>query len=226
MPRSKSERCAGLALALLLSGAFAGTRLAPAAQALNTANTASGAALYRSCAACHGQRGEGLTASKAPALAGLPAWYVDRQLGNFLTGVRGATPDDTEGAQMRAASSALQSEAQRASVAAYVAGLPRPNARPRPPADAAALANGRNYFNALCSACHGANGMGNQSLGAPPLASATADYLLRQFAAFKSGRRGAHPQDKPGAQMRAIAAMLPDARTERDVIAYAAGLGS
>jgi len=125
---------------------------------------------------------------------------------------------------MRAASTVVQTNAQRTAVAAYVASLPRPKVLPRATGDAAALANGRNYFNALCSACHGANGMGNQSFGAPPLAGATADYLMRQFAAFKSGRRGAHPQDRPGAQMRAVAAMLPDARTERDVIAYAARL--
>ena len=59
---------------------------------------------------------------------------------------------------------------------------------------------------------------------APRLAGASPQYLAAQFAAFKSGRRGAHPQDKGGAQMRAIVAMLPDARTEQDVLAYAAGL--
>ena len=47
---------------------------------------------------------------------------------------------------------------ERAAVAAYVAGLAtRRSAHPEP-SSAAGATNGRNYFNALCSACHGANG--------------------------------------------------------------------
>jgi len=125
---------------------------------------------------------------------------------------------------MRAAAAVLKSDADRTAVAAYVAGLPRPRVRARPPANAASATNGRNYFNALCSACHGANGQGNQPLGAPRLAGASLEYVARQFAAFKSGRRGSHPDDKLGAQMRQIAGMLPNAATEQDVLNYATGL--
>lgn len=165
-----------------------------------------------------------MAAVKAPAIAGLEGWYVERQLKNFASGVRGAGAADVEGATMRAAAATLKSDAERTAVAAYVARLaPRKSAQ-IVAATAAGATNGRNYFNALCSACHGSNGKGNQSLGAPRLAGASTDYLTRQFAAFKAGRRGAHPDDKLGAQMRAIAAMLPDARTEQDVILYAAGL--
>ena len=149
---------------------------------------------------------------------------MERQLKNFSAGLRGTAAGDTEGAIMRAATALLKSDAERAAVAAYVAGLVARRPAQPVPSTAAGATNGRNYFNALCSACHGANGRGNQQLGAPRLAGASSDYLARQFAAFKSGRRGAHPDDKLGAQMRAIAAMLPDSRTEADVIAYAAGL--
>jgi cytochrome c oxidase subunit 2 len=173
---------------------------------------------------CHGKAGEGVAATKAPAIAGLEAWYIERQLQHFATGVRGAAAGDTEGATMRAAAGVLKNDAERAAVAAYVAGLPRPHSTRRPPASAASATNGRNYFNALCSACHGANGQGNQSLGAPRVAGASPDYLARQFAAFKSGKRGAHPEDKLGGQMRQIAGMLPNAATEQDVIAYATAL--
>ena len=183
-----------------------------------------GRALYSSCGACHGKRGEGMAAMKAPAIAGLDAWYVERQLKNFAQGWRGAAAGDVEGATMRAAAAVLASDAERTAVAGYVASMARPRIAQRAPPDEAHATNGRNYFNALCSACHGSNGRGNQQLGAPRLAGAPLDYLQRQFAAFKSGRRGAHPQDKPGAQMRAIAAMLPDSATEQDVLVYAAGL--
>ena len=183
-----------------------------------------GRALYVSCAGCHGPAGEGVPTLKAPSIAGLDAWYVERQLQHFAAGVRGAAEGDPEGATMRAAAAVLKSDGERAAVAAYVADLSRTRTNKRPLSSAKSETNGRNYFNALCSACHGASGHGNQALGAPRLTGASPDYLARQFAAFKSGRRGAHPADKLGAQMRAIAAMLPDAETERDVIAYADAL--
>ena len=189
-----------------------------------TAGVPDGRSLYASCVACHAKQGEGVATVKAPAIAGLESWYVERQLKNFAAGLRGAAAGDAEGATMRAAAALLKNDAERAAVATYVASLaPRRTAQPAP-SNAAAVTNGRNYFNALCSACHGAAGKGNQQLGAPRLAGAAPDYLARQFAAFKSGRRGAHPDDRLGTQMRAIAAMLPDPRTEQDVLAYAAGL--
>lgn len=191
---------------------------------LATAGEPDGRALYRTCATCHGAQGQGVAALKAPAIAGLQAWYVQRQLQGFAAGWRGAAAGDVEGATMRAAAAVLASDRQRAAVAAYVSALAPVNVPAHPPSDAARLVNGRNYYNALCSACHGTNGRGNQQLGAPRLASREAGYLARQFAAFKSGQRGGHPQDRLGAQMRAISAMLPNRDTEQDVIAYASGL--
>lgn len=194
------------------------------AAALAATQAPAGRALYASCAACHGNQGEGRVAVNAPAIAGLQSWYVERQLGNFANGIRGAATGDAEGTAMRAAAGVLKTGAERAAVAAYVAGLARSRVASRTPGSPASQTNGRNYFNALCSTCHGADARGNQALGAPRLAGAAPEYLAKQLAAFKSGRRGAHPQDKLGAQMRAIAAMLPDNATEHDVIDYGAGL--
>jgi cytochrome c oxidase subunit 2 len=181
---------------------------------------ADGKVLYASCVPCHGTRGEGVAATGAPNIGGADAWYVERQLRSFAAGLRGARPGDTYGATMRAAASALATDRERAAVAAYVAKLPRA----RMATVASTTDAGRNYFNAICSACHGSNGLGNETLGAPRLAGLPAAYLARQLAAFKSGLRGAQDGDKLGAQMRAITAMLPDARTEQDVVAYAAAL--
>ena len=181
---------------------------------------ADGKALYAACTACHGARGEGLAAAGAPNIAGTAAWYVERQLKDFVSGTRGRQPGDTAGAAMSAAGATLVSDKDRAAVAAYVAALPALRAaNAGTPND-----NGRNYFNAICSACHGANGLGNEKLGAPRLAGMESTYLARQLSAFKSGRRGAQTGDRLGAQMRAISAMLPDPRTEQDVIAYAVSL--
>ena len=181
---------------------------------------ADGKSQFAACVPCHGARGEGVSATGAPNIAGTAPWYVERQLKDFASGARGRQPGDTFGASMGAASATLGSDKDRASVAEYVAALPPVRtATTITPND-----NGRNYFNAICSACHASNGLGNQTLGAPRLAGVEPTYLARQLAAFKSGRRGAQNGDRLGAQMRAISAMLPDARTERDVIAYAASL--
>ena len=183
-----------------------------------------GRALYATCAPCHGGKGQGVAAFKAPAIAGLQAWYVQRQLQGFAAGWRGTAAGDVEGATMRAAAAVLTSDAQREAVASFVASLAPVNLPVQPSSDAARRINGRNYYNALCSACHGTNGRGNEQLGAPRLAGMAPEYLMRQFAAFKAGQRGAHREDRLGAQMRAISAMLPNRDTEQDVIAHAARL--
>jgi len=59
-----------------------------------------GKALYITCAACHGQKGEGNKALNAPRLLDQQDWYMIRQIQNFRSGARGAHPDDTYGAQM------------------------------------------------------------------------------------------------------------------------------
>lgn len=175
-------------------------------------------ALFTSCAACHGQKGEGTRTLGAPNIAGMEAWYVKAQLENFASGRRGAKPGDAFGAQMRAASAFLATPADRANMAAYVAKLPKQPAATKA-SGKANLANGATQYNALCSACHAANGKGNQALGAPRLAGTDNAYLARQFGNFRNGLRGSHPNDKLGKQMAAISRML-DAKSEPDVLAY------
>lgn len=179
---------------------------------------ADGKALYTGCAACHGQKGEGNRALGAPNIAGMDAWYVKTQLENFSAGRRGTKPGDTYGAQMRAASAVLATPADRAGMAAFVAKMPKSAAAFKVPAKAN-LGNGATQYNALCSACHAANGKGNQALGAPRLSGIDNVYLARQYGNFRKGLRGSHPQDKLGKQMAAISKML-DAKAEQDVLAY------
>lgn len=173
---------------------------------------------YTSCAACHGQKGEGIRTLGAPNIAGMEAWYVKTQLENFASGRRGTQPGDTFGAQMRAASAFLATPAERAGMAAFVAKLPKQTVPAKAPGKAN-LANGSTQYNALCSACHAANGKGNQALGAPRLAGVDGVYLARQYGNFRKGLRGSHPTDKLGKQMAAISKML-DAKAEQDVLAY------
>jgi cytochrome c oxidase subunit 2 len=73
---------------------------------------------------------------------------------------------------------------------------------------------------AVCMACHGPAGEGNQALNAPRIAGQQAWYLHRQLSNFRAGVRGTHEQDIFGTQMRAFAAMLPDETAIRDVAAH------
>lgn len=77
---------------------------------------------------------------------------------------------------------------------------------------------------APCTACHGAQGEGNQQLNAPKLSGQAAWYLARQLKDFKSGVRGAHELDVYGKQMIPFAALLADDAAVRNVVAYVASL--
>ncbi len=87
------------------------------------------------------------------------------------------------------------------------------------PGDAAA---GKAAF-VTCSACHGANGEGNQTINAPKLAGQAPWYLERQLMNFKQGVRGARDDDVYGKQMVGFAATL-DASAIKNVMAYLATL--
>jgi cytochrome c oxidase subunit 2 len=76
---------------------------------------------------------------------------------------------------------------------------------------APSVAAGQAAF-AVCSACHGVNGEGNQSLNSPKLAGQPGWYLTRQLQNFKHGIRGGAPGDDIASQMAAIAMPL-DAAT-------------
>jgi cytochrome c oxidase subunit 2 len=76
-----------------------------------------------------------------------------------------------------------------------------------------------------CIACHGSQGAGNTALGAPAIAGQDVAYLQRQLQHFRAGRRGTHPSDKFGAQMRAAgAATLKDDAAVAAVAAHVAAL--
>ncbi len=73
---------------------------------------------------------------------------------------------------------------------------------------------------AVCSACHGANGMGNKALNAPQIAGQEPWYLERQLNNFKGGIRGANPKDTYGMQMRPMALTLANDQAVSDMAAF------
>lgn len=176
---------------------------------------ARGKALFRGCTPCHGELGTGSQALGAPAIAGLPQWYVEAQLQNFQAGRRGGAPFDTTGIRMKSMAWTLSGPADVGSVAAYVASLPSPAPIPVLRGDTTA---GRAAFS-VCAACHGPNAEGMEPMHAPPLAGRSDWYLLAQLHKFRAGWRGTDTADVWGQVMRPNAMPLDDAAMV-NVVAY------
>jgi cytochrome c553 len=171
----------------------------------SVAASISGAELFQACVPCHGAAGEGKTALGAPAIAGLPAWYVSAQLERFQTGVRGQHADDIEGLRMQAMSRQMRSETEMRAVATHVASLPHvPNTAAIGGGDAAV---GQEAY-LLCASCHGVTGSGFEDGSVPPLAGLDDWYVAAQIRKFQNGVRGTMPGDAFGPVMRAVAAPL------------------
>lgn len=73
---------------------------------------------------------------------------------------------------------------------------------------------------AICAACHGAQGEGNQALNAPKLAGANDWYIRKQIANFQQGLRGTDPRDTTGVQMAPMARTLATPQMLANVVAY------
>ncbi len=181
--------------------------------------------LFSLCSSCHGLKGEGNPSPKiaAPAIAGLPEWYISEQLKKFRQGGRGQHPQDLAGNRMRPMAKTLKDNGKSDDlplVAAYVASLVPP-ARPTSVGFPKANPEKGKVLYAVCAACHGANAEGIQALNAPGLTRFDDHYLLLQLKNFKNGIRGADPRKDPkGAGMVPMAKSLVDEQAMQDVIAY------
>ncbi len=204
-----------------------------------------GEEMFQACGFCHGNQGQGRQRLDAPPIAGLQAWYVERQLNNFDNEIRGMHAEDLPGAQMIVINGILRNEATIKNVAAYIETLepggppmmrgrgenavPEPLERPfnweseyaflNPPAPGDPD-DGAKIYNSMCTICHAANGIGNQTLGAPNLTVLAPWYMERQLEYFQDGIRGSDPQDVFGAQMLTFAKLLADDQAIADVVAY------
>jgi cytochrome c oxidase subunit 2 len=85
------------------------------------------------------------------------------------------------------------------------------------------LARGEQIYD-TCAPCHGPAGHGDPAIGAPQIAGLPKWYLVAQLAKFKSGMRGAHPDDAPGERMRPMARSLYRAGDLESVAEYVATL--
>ena len=79
-----------------------------------------GKTFYAICVACHGQDGAGNKALNAPRIAGQEIWYIERQLKNYKSGIRGANNKDIYGMQMRPMSMTLVDDKAINNVVSYI----------------------------------------------------------------------------------------------------------
>ena len=184
-----------------------------------------GKALYATCAACHGQNGEGLQATNSPRLAGLLDWYLIEQLKNFRSGLRGDKAEDIFGAQMASMAKILPNDAALLDVVAYIGTL-KATRSPRTE-NSGDPARGQNIYKG-CMKCHGEKGEGYEapevikfrSHYGPRLAGQHDWYLIRQIRHYKGGIRGTNRSDKATRYMLADFRSLQIDRDIFDLVAY------
>ncbi len=206
MTRHRTSRVAALPILTLIAAACAKPPL----------GMELGAELFETCAPCHGEAGAGDPAIQAPAIAGLPQWYIESQLQSFQAGWRGKHAEDLPGLRMRPMAVTLNREGDIPSVAEYVAAFPAPF----PPSTLHGNAGaGAAQYEQVCVACHGPDGRGNELLRSPPIVQLHDWYLVQELQNFKIGARGAHPADTWGTTMRVNAVLLSD-QAMQDLIAY------
>jgi cytochrome c553 len=208
MARPRSSKPTAVALAALLAAACDNTP--------PPVGMARGAELYETCTPCHGENAAGDPAIEAPAIAGLPQWYIESQLQSFQNGWRGKHAEDLPALRMRPMAVTLNREGDIPSVAEYVAAMPPVYPASTLHGNAGA---GAAQYEAVCVACHGPDGLGQQALFSPPIVQLPDWYLVQELRNFRSGARGAHPDDIWGGTMRANTVVMTDQAME-DVIAY------
>jgi len=188
-------------------------------------NIEKGESAYAVCVTCHGANGQGNKTLNAPKIAGLPDWYVERQLNNFKSGIRGVHAKDIFGQQMRPMAMTLASDEAVRDMTVFVASLKSSSISK--PVTLAASTNVTNVqapvsepLYAPCASCHGSEGEGNQKLGAPRLAGQHAWYIERQLRNWRDGIRGTHSEDLYGIQMRPMAMTLVKDSDLKKVVSF------
>lgn len=167
------------------------------------------------CTVCHGSQLKGNANIGAPRLSGLPQWYIERQLLNFKSGLRGNHVEDLRGAEMRPMVVNL-SEQELIAIAAWVAqtesALPLPSLN-------GDIAAGKSLYQS-CAACHGPKGEGNEVLGAPKLTGLNDWYLATQLNHFRLNLRGDHKDDPYGQQMKAGSVVITSEEDAVNLASY------
>ncbi len=171
------------------------------------------------CSNCHGKKGEGSEALKAPSIAGLPAWYVQTQIKKFRADLRGISPEDPAGQIMHNIINAINVD-QSEGVAKLIAAMPM---HPTQNVLGGDSQKGKEVFMGVCAKCHRFNGKGEIVFGSAPLIGLQDWYIRAQLHKFRKGIRGGNPADEKGHKMHEMTQYLSPEEAA-DVTAYIAVL--
>ncbi len=176
----------------------------------------------QTCAACHGDKGQGNPTLGAPRLAGQQADYLLQQLRGFKAGRRGYDTRDSHGAQMRAVVASL-ADAELVPLALHYAAQDLGLGSVSTVADA----SGKSAYQGTCAACHGPEGGGYALLKTPNLRILDAAYLERQLSHYAQGVRGADAHaDQHGIWMRGISLQVAGEAERKAIVDYIGSLAA
>ncbi len=167
------------------------------------------------CASCHGQDGHGYDKTRGPAIAGLPEYYVMRQVEKFRAGLRGGLePEEGDVYAMHRETVELTDELFR-DLAAYVAGF-----EPRRAIHSVAgdIERGKQLYANQCAECHGADAEGDTAKESPPLHGFQDWYVIQQIQRFKTDKRQGDPKNPDSVAMHEVARQMK----QRDIRSIAA----
>lgn len=178
-------------------------------------DAARGKELTAACAACHGQDGNS-PAGSFPSIAGQQPKYLLKQLQDIKSGERAAP--------LMMGQLDNMSEQDLVDISAYYAEQTGKGGAAKPElaelGETIYLSGVQRKGIAACTACHLADGSGNNSAKFPALAGQWPEYTVTQLKAFRSGERH---NDGDGKMMRTVAMDLSD--DEIDAVAnYLYGL--
>lgn len=189
----------------------------PTAQADLPKNIPAADLFAQVCANCHGKKGEGSEALKAPSIAGLPSWYVETQIDKFRSDLRGTNPEDPAGQIMHNIITAIDAS-QIVGLAKIIAAMPMHPTQNVLGGDAQ---KGNEVFMEICAKCHRFNGKGEVVFGSAPLIGLQDWYIRSQLYKFRKGIRGGNPADEKGHKMHEMTQYLSDEQAA-DVTAHIA----
>jgi cytochrome c553 len=147
-------------------------------------NLKHGAALYATCAECHGNDGRGSPDGRVPAIAAQHVSVLVKQLVDFRHDRRW-----DERMQEKASKHNLAGPQDLLDVAAYAESLPRSAPLKGGTGDGSALERGEVVYHRDCSGCHGPLGLGELRRMRPRLAGQHYQYLVRQLEDTATGMR-------------------------------------
>lgn len=189
-------------------------------------NIETGKEINGTCAACHGEFGQGGKKGEYPRIAGQPVKYLEQQLKAFRARVRINIPMYPYTQERELSDSDIQD------VSAYLAAIVLPTEIPdfKPTDDALTrllamekvmiiaraegdITAGEAVYQKRCAACHAKNGKGRGMF--PMLIGQYTPYLKRQMDAYRAGER---PHDEEDAKQGSL--MDLNDKDLQDILAY------